>query len=106
MSGRAHETRVLVLCDRKAADEKLAHEDPVNGPLVLVRVGRSHQEVAGRNPGEARRVSSHQKDASIVQVSRALFAPVSSTRRADARKTARVARYEARAVCDGAHAIH
>ena len=47
--GRADEPRVLFVRDGKTADEKLADEHAVDGPLVLFGVCRPHEEIAGRD---------------------------------------------------------
>ncbi len=54
MSGGADELRVVVVGDGKAADEKLADMDAMNGTFIDAAVGSSHQKIAGRNSREIR----------------------------------------------------
>ena len=62
VAGRAHEARVLVVGDRKTADEKLADEHPVHRTLVFLRIGRAHEEVAARNARDVRRCRGAHRD--------------------------------------------
>src|SRR4029077_6880399 len=55
VSSRADKARVLVVSDRKTADEELVDEHSMDGPLVVLSVGRTHEEVAGGNARQIRR---------------------------------------------------
>ena len=67
VAGRAHEARVLVVGDRKAADEELADEDAVHRPLVLFHIGGAHEEIAARNSSDVRRGrSAHRRSGAAV----------------------------------------
>lgn len=52
ITGRADEPRVVVLRDRKSADEKLADVDPVYRTLILFSIRCAHQEIASGNSSE------------------------------------------------------
>ena len=66
ITGRPDETRVFVLCDREAADQKLTHVHAMDGTFVLARVRRAHQEIASRNARERRRCGKRQGRVSIL----------------------------------------
>src|SRR6185436_9254262 len=53
--GGADESRVVVVGDWKPRDEELADVDAMDGPLILLGVGRAHEKVAGRNARQIRR---------------------------------------------------
>src|SRR5215510_2703421 len=54
MSRGADEVRVLVVGDRKPADEKFAQPHTMHRPLVRLAVGGAPEELARRNPRQMR----------------------------------------------------
>src|SRR5262249_11995697 len=61
MSRGADEVRVLVVGDRKSADEKLAQPHTMHRPLVRLAVAGAHEELARRNPRQVRNGSKRRR---------------------------------------------
>ena len=55
LTGGAHEARVFIVRDRKAADEKLAHVDTMDRTFVFLGVRRAHEKFASGNARQIRR---------------------------------------------------
>ena len=54
MPGGADKLRVVIVGDGKAADEKLADVDAMNGTFIDAAVGSSHEKIAGGNSRKVR----------------------------------------------------